>query len=171
MVEKKETSQIVKILIGECALIIYWVIYFGKFSKFYTNTEMLISDSRPLIDKLVIFVTYSKEKSINYFSGGFILVLLLLGTAAIALDNRLINRKGKLAKTVVMIIAFGNSFMVLSLFKPMIYPIYLVFVLVSMSLIYTVVTYYRIPDLMDNDYYIEDYEESYEENNEGKTTK
>ncbi|WP_314067980.1 hypothetical protein [uncultured Vagococcus sp.] len=169
----RDRKEILKILCCEGVLILGWLGYFIKFNEYYRNTEILISDQKPLIDKLLIFVTYSKEKSFIFFGGGLCLVFLLIGMVAksysIADETDLKKQKSYL----IWLLAAINTSLILALCHPMVYPIFIVFSLFSGTCLYIRATFNKLPTI-EKDYeedYQEDYEESYEGIDETKATK
>ncbi|MBP1042450.1 hypothetical protein I6N95_15635 [Vagococcus sp. BWB3-3] len=150
-------------MVGEVVVIGLWLVYFMKFSRFYDKVELLISDKQPLINKLLIFVTYSPKDSFTYFTIGGLLVFLLV----LLIMLSYVNKSGP-KKVLFWLTTIVNVGLIVGLCKPMVYPLYIIFVLGSVLVLYTIVIFTREVEF-DEDNYEVDEEESNEGKNEKKT--
>lgn len=150
-------------ILCEVFLVIMWGVYFFKFDKYFSNVEMLISDNQPLIDKMLIFVTYSKKDSLMFFISGFIVVFSLVIMTTV---NFQIGRKASEMsrdKSHLVLITIVNIGLFVLLLKPIVYPIFIVFFIVSYTVVYIRQTFNQLIELDD------DYEESSGEIDEEET--
>lgn len=153
--------------VGEIMVIGMWLIYFVKFSHYYNTVEILIRDNQPLVNKLLIFITYSPKDSIVYFTIGGILVFLLVLLMMLSYSNKSAQTKIQIGLTMLV-----NAVLIVSLCKPMIFPLYITFLLGSVMIVYPIVIFMKKDESDEDEYSADDYEideESYEVNNEKNT--